>query len=98
MKLVDVLDSKSSGPCVRVGSIPTSGTMKFQRVKPQTLNPFSILTKLSIIAFPYTIKSGSLPGRISRSIEQLEMQPGIDIFRYDPVAFCAWMPAIIPVL
>ena len=26
MKLVDVLDSKSSGPCVRVGSSPTSGT------------------------------------------------------------------------
>ncbi|MFH1629550.1 MAG: hypothetical protein ABIE47_12615, partial [Pseudomonadota bacterium] len=25
-KLVDALDSKSSGPCVRVGSIPTSGT------------------------------------------------------------------------
>jgi hypothetical protein len=26
--LVDALDSKSSGPCVRVGSIPTSGTIK----------------------------------------------------------------------
>ena len=26
VKLVDALDSKSSGPCVRVGSIPTSGT------------------------------------------------------------------------
>jgi hypothetical protein len=28
VKLVDALDSKSSGPCVRVGSIPTSGTRK----------------------------------------------------------------------
>ena len=27
VKLVDALDSKSSGPCVRVGSIPTSGTI-----------------------------------------------------------------------
>ena len=27
MKLVDALDSKSSEPCVRVGSIPTSGTI-----------------------------------------------------------------------
>ena len=27
VKLVDALDSKSSEPCVRVGSIPTSGTM-----------------------------------------------------------------------
>ena len=26
VKLVDAEDSKSSGPCVRVGSIPTSGT------------------------------------------------------------------------
>ena len=26
VKLVDALDSKSSEPCVRVGSIPTSGT------------------------------------------------------------------------
>ncbi len=30
VKLVDALDSKSSGPCVRVGSIPTSGTIKNQ--------------------------------------------------------------------
>jgi hypothetical protein len=28
VKLVDALDSKSSEPCVRVGSIPTSGTKK----------------------------------------------------------------------
>ena len=27
VKLVDALDSKSSGLCVRVGSIPTSGTI-----------------------------------------------------------------------
>ena len=27
VKLVDALDSKSSDPCDRVGSIPTSGTM-----------------------------------------------------------------------
>jgi hypothetical protein len=26
VKLVDALDSKSSGPCAHVGSIPTSGT------------------------------------------------------------------------
>ena len=28
VKLVDALDSKSSGPQVRVGSIPTSGTIR----------------------------------------------------------------------
>ena len=30
VKLVDALDSKSSGPRVRVGSIPTSGTSKIK--------------------------------------------------------------------
>ncbi len=32
VKLVDALDSKSSGPCARVGSIPTSGTRNLSQL------------------------------------------------------------------
>lgn len=51
VKLVDALDSKSSGPCVRVGSIPTSGTTPFQGIGSRNLTPsygFSRLINLSM--------------------------------------------------
>ncbi len=44
VKLVDALDSKSSGPCARVGSTPTSGTMKKQGFIPAIagIKPFYV--------------------------------------------------------
>ena len=38
--MVDAEDSKSSGPCARVGSIPTSGT-NMTRGSPLSAGPFS---------------------------------------------------------
>ena len=40
VKLVDALDSKSSGPCARVGSIPTSGTSNFNGLSLNGLTRF----------------------------------------------------------
>jgi hypothetical protein len=40
VKLVDAGDSKSPGPCVRVGSIPTSGINDFKGLDRVRLSPF----------------------------------------------------------
>ena len=40
VKLVDALDSKSSGTCARVGSIPTSGTSNFNGLSYSCLTRF----------------------------------------------------------
>jgi hypothetical protein len=52
VKLVDALDSKSSEPKARVGSIPTSGTNKSQRIKGvcESSSLFTFLAILSIFA------------------------------------------------
>lgn len=50
VKLVDALDSKSSGLPVRVGSIPTSGTSKNKGLGFE-LKPFSCVTFSLFLAF-----------------------------------------------
>jgi hypothetical protein len=47
VKLVDALDSKSSEPQARVGSIPTSGTKHFKHL--ESLPWHSFLDKTSIL-------------------------------------------------
>ena len=67
VKLVDALDSKSSGPRVRVGSIPTSGTKFIHRVAENLLlsvayspkddlNPYCL--KMIIVILSFKIKIG----------------------------------------
>ena len=42
VKLVDAEDSKSSDPCGRVGSIPTSGTRKIKGLAISVVSPFCL--------------------------------------------------------
>ena len=45
VKLVDAEDSKSSGPCARVGSIPTSGTKQIKGADSSWVGPFFVYIK-----------------------------------------------------
>ena len=50
--MVDALDSKSSGPCARVGSIPTSGTSNINGLGLFGLTRFFIENFKQNIAMP----------------------------------------------